>query len=190
LKLAYQELRFEEDLKMAMDFEELDDITRRCMLAEFEVEELSGNPYRSKILSLTGLATFPNLMREAISSGNETTLVASLVQTSFWKPTDKRGTRVNVLQAAERLATAEFNTWYVRGLARRLLDEGVAYCQAYRASLPRTESSSCSAHEGQLFVVELIYNGHRAKYWPEPGNPDATSIPAGPTCHHTIRRAR
>lgn len=36
---------------MAMNFEELDDTTRRYMLSEFEAEIGSGNPYLSKALS-------------------------------------------------------------------------------------------------------------------------------------------
>lgn len=33
---------------MEMNFEELDETTRRYMLSEFEAEEASNNPYRSK----------------------------------------------------------------------------------------------------------------------------------------------
>jgi hypothetical protein len=90
--------------------------------------------------------------------------------------------------AAERLAVTEFNTWYVRGLAKRLLDEGVTQCQVYRAALPKWEPADCTKHEGQAYPVKDVYDGHRAKYWPEPRNPNAFSIPAGPSCHHTIRR--
>lgn len=173
---------------MAMNFEELDSSTRRYMLVEFEIEQSSGNPYISKTLSEEGLAAFPDFMRHAIISGNEETLAASLADLSLWKPTDSRGHRVNILQSAERLAITEFNTWYVRGLAKRLMDEGVAHCQAYRATSARAESSSCSRHENQVFSVKELYDGHRARYWPAPGNPKAVSIPAGPSCHHTIRR--
>lgn len=128
-------------------------------------------------------------MREAIKSGNEQTLLNALLNPSYWYPTDRRGARVNIPQAAERLALTEFNTWYVRGLAKRLMDEGVTQCQVYRAAPPRRgEPGACSIHEEQIFPVELIYKGHRAKYWPEPGNPAAIAIPSGPGCHHTIRR--
>jgi hypothetical protein len=41
-----------------MNFEELDDITRHYMLVEFEAEEGTGNPYRSKALSLPGREVF------------------------------------------------------------------------------------------------------------------------------------
>lgn len=178
---------------MAMHFEELDD-TRQHMLIEFE-DEQRGRPYFGKGLSAAGVTVFPDLMRDAIRIGNEVSLSVALVNVDFWSPTETyvrngvtRERQVNVAQAAERLAISEFNTWYVRGLARRLLHEKVERCQAYRAGQPKWEPGDCDAHEGQIYVVQDIYNAHRARYWPEPGNLSAVSIPFGPGCHHTIRR--
>jgi len=180
-----------------MIFEELDEKTRAFMLTEFEAEEASGYPYRGKVLSAAGRAAFAALMRAAITKGDEGTLAASLSQVAFWNLTEEyvrngviRERAVNIAQAAERLALTEFNTWYVRGFAKRLLTEGEQHCQAYRGAAPKWEPADCSAHEGQVFPTKEIYDGHRAKYWPEPGNPNATSIPFGPGCHHTIRRGK
>ncbi len=175
-----------------MKFEELDDVTRQYMLREFEAEESSGNPYRGKNLSAVGRVEFGGLIRQAIRSGDEQTLIASLLNSSYWNPTDRRGYRINQQNEAERLGLTEFNTWYVRGLAKRLMDEGVAECQVYRAGIPKwgAPSEECMAHEGQIYSVEVVYFGHRARYWPEPGNRAALSIPLGPNCHHTIRRVR
>jgi hypothetical protein len=180
---------------MGMMFEELGDATRHYMLNEFDKEEAEGNPYRGKGLTLVGCIEFSGLMRQAIRSGNEETLIASLLNSSYWYPKEsyvrsgiQRERLVNIQQVAERLGLTEFNTWYVRGLAKKLMDESVLYCQVYRASEPQWEPNECSEHEGQNFLVEEIYRGHRARYWPEPGNPSAIAIPFGPGCHHTIRR--
>jgi len=180
---------------MAMNFEELDATTRGYMLEEFEAEEASGHAYRSRALSAAGLSAFPSLLRAAIRNGDEESLSALLQVPSYWNPTETyvrngvtRQRQVNIQQASERLALTEFNTWYVRGLAKRLITEGVTQCQAYRGAVPKWEPAECSMHEGQVFQVQDIYFGHRAKYWPEPGNPSANSIPFGPGCHHTIRR--
>jgi hypothetical protein len=100
-----------------------------------------------------------------------------------------RERQVNVAQATERLCLTEFNTWYVRGFASRLREEGVTHCQAYRAAVPKWEPGECAAHEGQVYSVQEIYEGHRRRYWPEPGDTTAASIPFGPGCHHTIRRS-
>ena len=178
-----------------MNFEELDHVTRGHMLAEFEAEQAGPNPFRSRGLSAYGLQAFPELMREAIRSGNEETLTAALNVRSYWNPTEtyvkngvSRQRQVNIQQTSERLGLTEFNTWYVRGLARRLWHERVAECQIYRAGVPKWEPAECSSHEGQICPVQLIYDGHRARYWPEPGNLGIFSIPFGPGCHHSIRR--
>lgn len=172
---------------MAMDFEELDAGTREHMLAAFEEEE-AANPYRSQILSQSGLEAFPDLMREAITSGNEVTLAAALNRDEFWLDRDAGEKSVNVRQSSERLALTEFNTWYVAGLARKLKAEGETDCQVYRAADPKWEHSTCSTHEGQTYPIEEILAGHRIAYWPPPGESGKLSIPAGPGCHHTIRR--
>lgn len=179
---------------MAMHFEELDDVTRGYMLRELEAELASSNPYVGKNLSAEGRGAFSRLMREAINTGNEVTLADALTRAGLWKAKETyerngivRERRINVRQAAERLALTEFNTWYVRGLARRLLDEGVSHCQAYRAAQPKWEPGECAAHEEKIFTVQEIYEGHRARYWPCE-NSAAMSIPFGPGCHHTIRR--
>lgn len=180
---------------MAMHFEELDETTRGYMVKEFESEQQSGNPYQSKALSPAGQSAFCELLRAAIEKGNETTLSRSLANPAFWNATESyirnglvRERNLNPQQAADRLALTEFNTWYVRGLCARLIDEGVEECQAYRAATPKWEPAECTAHEERVFSVKAIFGAHRARYWPEPGNPNTTSIPFGPGCHHTIRR--
>lgn len=180
---------------MAMHYEELDDRTREYMLAEFEKEEAGGRPYRSKALSRTGLSVFPDLMREAIRSGNEETLYQALLNESYWDPDEEytrsgitRTRRRNIPQSAQRLAITEFSTWYVTAFAKRLLDEGVERCQIYRGAQPKWEPGECAAHEGQVVSVRELYESHRARYWPAPGNQHAFSIPFGPGCHHVIKR--
>lgn len=180
---------------MAMNYAELDDKTRESMLLEFEAEHKAGNPYRSKALSSVGLQRFPDLMREAIQKGNEVSLARALDNSSYWTPTETyvregvtRERNRNLQQSAERLAITEFSTWYVRGFAKRLLNEGVEKCQIYRGAQPKWEPGECAGHEGQIVDVKSIYDNHRSRYWPEPGNSLALSIPFGPGCHHLIRR--
>ncbi len=177
-------------------FEELDAKTREYMLLEFRAEE-AGNPYRSAVLSPGGREAFPKAMGEAITGGNEETLAQALSNPTFWKPTESRHRKgvpyeasVNPVVAAERLARTEFNTCYVRGFARRMMEEQEKFCQVYRAAPAWEPRAECLTHENQVYPVKDIYEGHRARYWPPPGNPNALSIPVGPNCHHTIRRHR
>lgn len=167
------------------------------MLSEFEKEETGGNPYRSKVLSSQGMAAFPDLLRKALGSGNEASLAHALDRADFWDPQEPytregitRTRKRNVPQAAIRLALTEFSTWYVRGLAKRLLDEGIERCEVYRGDQPKWEPGECAEHEGRIVPVQTIYDNHRARYWPEPGNGAAFSIPFAPGCHHVIRRVR
>jgi hypothetical protein len=180
---------------MTMNYEELDETTRESMLREFEAEEAGGRPYRSKDLSAAGRAAFTGHMRDAIRQGTEVTLGPALSQPHYWNPTGRRTVKgvdrtytINPGFAAERLALTEFSTWYVHGFAARLLAEGVTRCEIYRGAEPKGEPAECSQHEGQIVAVQLVYDGHRARYWPEPGDPTAFSIPAHPNCHHLIRR--
>jgi hypothetical protein len=180
---------------MKMNYEELDNITRQHMLKEFEKEQAEVNPYRPKLFAKNGISIFPDLIRDAINSGDDESLIKSLMNPDYWlamEPYIKGGVhslrRINIPQAAERLGLTEFNTWYVRGFAKRLIEEGIEKCQVYRGAMPRWEPAECSIHEGKIYSVQEIYDGHRARYWPEPGNPQALSIPFGPGCHHTIRR--
>lgn len=180
-----------------MNYEELDATTRDYMLSEFEIEEAGGNPYRSKALSPRGLAAFPDLMRGALRSGTEISLCKALQDDDLWDPNEEytikevlRKRQRNIPQAAQRLALTEFSTWYVRGLAKRLIEEGVEKCQIYRGEKPKWEAGECNSHDGLVVSVRDIYENHRARYWPEPGDKTAFSIPWGPGCHHVIRRAR
>jgi hypothetical protein len=179
-----------------MTFEELD-ASRDQMVAEFRAEEQDGNPYRSKRLSTDGLAAFPDLMLAALQRGDIGTLTQSLAPPAFWLSSfvriqRRKPVRVRIDPDAEavQLALTEFNTWYVRGLAARLMREGEQLCEVYRAGLPKKVPAACSQHEGRRYPVEQIYGGHRRRYWPEPGDATALSIPREPNCHHSIRRIR
>ena len=90
---------------MAMNFEELDDTTRRYMLQEFEAEIASDNPYFGRNLSAAGRAAFTELMRAAINEGNEETLGAALNRPVLWNEKETyerngvlRERRINVRQ--------------------------------------------------------------------------------------------
>lgn len=182
---------------MGLRFEELDATTREHMLAGFEEEKASGQPFVGADLSPAGQDAFLGFVREALENGDDDTLTAAFDRADYWQersPYRRKdgsvGTRkVNVGQRARLLGLSEFNTWYVRGLAGRLLDEGVASCQIYRAGEPLwAPARECLAQEDRIVPVQHVYDGHRARYWPA-RNPDAFSVPIVPGCHHTIRRA-
>lgn len=180
-----------------MNFEELDNKTRENMLIEFDKEINSGNPYLSKNLSEIGKSKFPGLMRDAIKKGTEITLYESLLKPEYWVSEESytrngitKRRKVNYLQSASRLAITEFSTWYVAGLAKKLLDEGEENCEVYQGQKPKWEPGDCANHEGKIVSVKEIYDNHRLRYWPEPGDDTKFSIPFGPGCHHIIKRIK
>lgn len=172
-------------------FEELDEINRGWMLSEFRDEQSGDNPYRSPRLAEEGLAAWVPEMEMAIRDGNEVSLAEALHQPRFWRRSENyaRGTRTVPWDAYYSLAITEFNTWYVRGLAQRLIEERVPYCEVYRAAPAAVARAECGHLEDEVFLVRHVYEGHRARYWPPPGDPAAFSIPTGVNCHHTIRRS-
>jgi hypothetical protein len=177
-------------------FEELDDITRKWMLEEFLNEEKSGAQYRSSRLSERGLEIFPIEMKKAIVDGNEESLEKALENPDYWNQSEtyrvKGGIRsraINPTFAAQSLARTEFITWFTRGFARRLIEEGEKQCQVVRIAPADEPRGECLSHENGIYDVLDIYNGHRARYCPPPGKPNAFSIPMGTNCHHSIRRS-
>jgi hypothetical protein len=106
---------------MPLYLPDLDRTTRECMLQEFDREQAT-LPYISPVLSAYGRSVWPSLMREAIEMGDDVSLFNDLLavpsvfiqQESYRRQGVTRMRTVNARQAAERLATSEFNTWYVR----------------------------------------------------------------------------
>ncbi len=178
------------------EFQELDETTRKWMVVEWEAEWSSPTPFVSARLSARGRAAFPTLMREALRAGNVATLTEGLSASALWVPEERyerggvtRSRTVNPQKAAEFLARTEFLTWYVRGVARRLIEEGEEWCVVYRVAPAWKPRDECLTHEGQRYPVRDVYNGHRARYHPYV-NPTAFSIPVGTNCHHAIGRLR
>jgi len=179
---------------MPLDLPDLDPVTRQYMLGEFDTEQ-AGHPFVPPSLSTHGRNVWPNLMRSAIESGDDVTVTNDLLRDpSVFEAVEtctrqgiSRPRRVNSRQAAERLGASEFNTWYVRGLAARFLRDGINEVEVYRAAVPKWEIASCSAHEGAVVPVQVVYDGHRARYWPTK-NAEAFAIPFQPGCHHSIRQ--
>ena len=163
------------------NFVDLDDRVRECMLKEFTLEQQSGDPYLSKRLSSEGLLAFPDLMSKAITEGDEESLLLDLTVESFWLEA--------VLEHVSMLAYTEFNTWYVRGFTRMLLEEGVSDCLIYDASPELSLESKCNHYlENQTVEVKEVYLGHRRRYHGPNRSYVALSIPEHPNCGLSVCR--
>jgi hypothetical protein len=125
---------------MVLELVNLDARTRRCMLAELDRDVADGGLYLSPRLSDRGRASFERLLRAALTSGTERTLAAALrrdgqMETAArWeRPAGAPLVAVLPATAPETLAEGEFHRFYVRGLCRRALDDGIRTLEIYRA---------------------------------------------------------
>jgi hypothetical protein len=167
------------------NFPELFD-TRPQMLEAFRADEARSDlpPYRPDGLTPVGMEAWPSSMEAAITEGNEMTLMHDLDFAPYWIA----GTQLGSFTAqAKRAAVAEFNTWYVRGLCLRLMDEGVDTCGVYLAETTIEQCDECQSLASVL-EVKKVFDGHRARYHHPAPDPMAVSVPLHEDCHHSIRR--
>jgi hypothetical protein len=177
------------------DFPELDYITREHMLREFRAEQMSElGPYRPKGY-VGDDHLFVGIMERALTEGDEESLIEELTLPHLWDEYVVRETRRGPVPAidrydvqARRFGITEYNTWYVRGLTKRLLEEGVRTCEVFRADRAYRPRQECRRLEGMEVATLAIYEGHRLRYHHVHEDPRGLSIPIAPNCHHSIRR--
>jgi hypothetical protein len=133
------------------------------------------------------LASMPVALREK----DITWLANTMTDDRLWVPFANRSrngrpyqTRVNIADAALKLALGEFNIAYTKAVASMALEAGIPTCEIYRAGYAAQPRASCMCLEGPGISCRAVLEGHRAYM---SGPPAEFSIPAGPHCHHAIR---
>jgi hypothetical protein len=146
---AFMDVRI--PVNMALNLENLDSITRPDMIKELDADIAVGRLYLSPRLTDSGRNDYPVLLREAIISGNDSSLAVELVTSGRLKTheayTTKTGTKTRKvpINAAEMLAEGEFNRFYLRALCIRAQADPELRMQVYRAKPvenPRPESEA------------------------------------------------
>lgn len=163
---------------MALDLIDLDETTRGHMLSEFESDLAEDALYMGKDLSESGMRRYPDLLRAAIESGDDSSLEGGLSEPNVFNEMGLRqGKPVKVPKnAAQRLAEGEFNRFYLRGLCLRAIDDGANVVVVYRArssSNPRPESE-------ELIGRTFNATGLLADLRSNPGVDTALGLPPGP----------
>lgn len=172
------------------EFAELDQTTRRYMLAELESEVAAGTLYLSNRLTPEGKAAYPSLLRTAIRSGNDTSLTQALRQPAFWNTHEVRvrqGTSFTAKMpnnAPEILAEGEFNVFYMRGFCRRLLAEGEAQVEVYRAKAVSQPRAGERINPGDRLACQDVLDDLQSR---EEGA-SKLGIPRGPASGLSLRR--
>ena len=174
---------------MALRFENLDARTRQFMLEELDRDAASGSLYLSPRLSERGRQDYPALLREALESGSDISLANSLCFHGRLQETEQRKTRGGVktvsvpATAADMLAEGEFNRYYMRGLCRRALADGIRQVVVYRARGVRQARAGSKALQGQPIDAQNLLDNLRARLESE----TSTGEPFGPNSGLSVK---
>ena len=138
------------EVSVGLAYQNLDAITRRCMLEEIDLDIQAGTVYISRFLNPEGCARWPIFLRQAAETGDDDSLAQAIVSDQclhdrYEKRKPKGGTTWSDVPytAPQTMGEGEFNRYYARGLCRRAIDEGVMELEVYRAksvAQPRFES--------------------------------------------------
>jgi len=168
----------------------LDDRTRQLMLEEMQLDVANNKLFISPYLSGQGVRDYPDLLRQAITSGDDTSLAAALTQQrrilrSYTRRTPRQGYSIVSVpeNAAETIAEEEFNRYYIRALARRAIAEGVPELVVVRAKPvqePRPQSEA-------LVETSVNPNDLLADLRAHTDEPPELGIPAGPGSGISVR---
>ena len=176
---------------MSLFLANLDPRTRALMLEEVDYDIARQQLHISPYLSGQGQHDYENLLRQAIESGDETTLAARLsehrriARTAHRRKPEGGYAIVTVPHnAAETIAESEFNRYYIRALCRRAIEENIEELIVYRAKPvrePRAESEELveSTVNAQALLEDL--RKHTGNTPPEMG------IPGGPNSGISVR---
>jgi hypothetical protein len=161
-----------------------------------EVEDLQARLPRGRWpfgrdLKPAGWDRFFELMPVALREMDLAWLANSMSHGRFWNPfrlqmrrRQPYQVRVNVIDAAAKLAQYEFSAAYTVAVASLALEEGIATCEVYRAGFAAEPRPSCECLQGPGISCRAILEGHRAY---TRGAFAEIAVPAGPHCHHSIR---
>ncbi len=172
------------------NFLHLDDQTRGLMAAEVADDERNGVLYISDRLSPYGRSIYPDLLKKAIESHDETWLASELSRPSvfnaqFERKNPKAGISLITMpvDAHVTLGEGEFNRFYCRAICARAVADGSNKVVAVRAKAiykPRGESL---AIEGKAFAADTVLADLRSNV----GFDTILGLPAGPNSGMSLR---
>jgi hypothetical protein len=134
---------------MALQLVDLNAATRAAMLAELEEDLAARKVALSPHLREGAGADYVGLLVAAVKENHDAWLAAALrtkgfVRSHETRPTQHGPKRVTLPpNEPDLLAEAEFNRYYMRGLCRRAIEEGVptlSICRAKAVDKPRPEA--------------------------------------------------
>ena len=166
---------------MTFVFHDLDATTRAIMIEELDRDAASNSTYVSDRLTYAGRLAWGDLLRDACSVGDESTLATNLgapggaYLLAREKDLKNGGDKAVPTNAASTLAEGEFNRLYLRALALRAISEG-RLLEVYRARASKNPDPASEACIGQRLNPEVLLLDLRAN----PGVSTALDLPPHP----------
>jgi hypothetical protein len=124
---------------MAFHFLDMNDEIRSLMLEELSIDKLQGQIYISSRLTEIGTRMYEELLTNSINVGNEVTLANELVGNNCIKEFVPRQTKSGTTMVKTPsnahlvLAEGEFNRYYIRAIARKVIESQKGTLRVYRA---------------------------------------------------------
>ena len=173
---------------MKFNFENLDNETRELMTSEIKSDISNGQLYFSKRFNENGHKLYPQLLLNAVESGNEESLAIALKQNNCFADKEVRNGKNGVTYAKipetanQTLAESEFNRFYIRGLALRATasEHTLTIYRARHSDNPRPESEIMI---GKQVSADKILNDLRNSI----GFDSALGLPAGSNSGLTVK---
>ena len=159
------------------------------MSEEVEQDIAVGKLYLSQRFNDKGKTEYPDLLREAIRDHDDRWLAQQIRQNGLLNETElqhrKTGTITKKVphDAPETVAEGEFNRFYMRGLCRRAMTEGVKQVEVYRAKEVVSPRSASQALIGKSFDPQVLLEDLRNSI----GVDTALGLPAGPNSGLSIQ---
>ncbi len=168
---------------MGLEYRNLNDQTRRLMSEEIDRDESSRSLYLSDNLSPEGKGRYPNLLKEAALHGDDDTLAAEIkpLLNEREKPRKLKSGGYSTpprmrSNAHTMLAEGEFNRFYLRGLCRHALEEGIGDLVVFRAKQVSNARSASEAMIGAKIPAQQLLEDLRTHV----GVDTALGLPPGP----------
>jgi hypothetical protein len=175
---------------MGLNYENLNDRIRKFMLKEIELDISKDNVYISPRLTEESNDQYQCILKNAVLEHDDNWLANELRNARCLKEREKRKkpdggySLVKVpINAPETLAEGEFNRFYIRGLCRAAIEDGIQELQIYRGKdvdQPRPESE---AMIGMMIDAKKLLEDLRLS----PGEGPALGVPSGPNSGLTVR---
>lgn len=176
---------------MALNYQNLDDRTRKYMIEEIELAVGDGSIYLSPWLTEKGIADWPEMLRAAAQNGSDATLAAEISRNGRLremalrrKPKSEEMVSYKVpVTAPNTMAEGEFNRFYVRALCRRAISDGIPHLIVYRAKAVDVPRPGSEEKIGTAIDPAPLLEDLRTS----PGVEPSLGLPPGPNSGLTVR---